>query len=216
MPQIFHSLPENKPYEKSRRASDFVKRCLKKAVALESDASVLRFGCEAVRLKGAYVELGVFSGRTINFIAALNPEKTIYGFDSFEGLPVPWVCADRIYPAGMFKMESLPVVLGNVKLVKGLFIETLPKFAETLNEPIAFLHVDCDLYSSTMEAFFSLRKWIVPGTVMVFDEFYNYAGFENHELQAFEEFLDESGYEVDYLAYNRFHEQVALRLALST
>jgi hypothetical protein len=36
------------------------------------------------------MEFGVSRGVTINFLAALNPMKKIYGFDSFEGNPEDW------------------------------------------------------------------------------------------------------------------------------
>ncbi|HXF29087.1 MAG TPA: hypothetical protein VN457_04495 [Chlamydiales bacterium] len=53
---------------------------------------------------------------------------------------------------------------------------------------------------------------IVPGTIIVFDEFYNYPGYERHEFKAFQEFLARKGYKADYLAFNINHEQVAVRI----
>jgi hypothetical protein len=60
------------------------------AKALNTDAAVLKFGSDHVTLRGAFLEMGVCTGRTINFIAALNPEQHIWGFDSFDGLPEQW------------------------------------------------------------------------------------------------------------------------------
>src|SRR5450631_2069107 len=39
--------------------------------------------------EGLILEFGVYSGRTINHMAALTQEK-LFGFDSFEGLPEDW------------------------------------------------------------------------------------------------------------------------------
>ena len=39
---------------------------------------------------GARLELGVYEGRSINFMAKLDPDWTYHGFDSFEGLPEEW------------------------------------------------------------------------------------------------------------------------------
>ena len=52
--------------------------------------------------------------------------------------------------------------------------------------PVALLHLDSDIYSA---AIFVLRtliadRRIVSGTVIVFDELFNYCGFENHESLA--------------------------------
>lgn len=57
----------------------------------------------------------------------------------------------------------------NVTLVKGLFSETLPKFE---NE-IAVLHIDCDLYKSYGEVLKNLYSHVVPGGVIIFDEYYS-------------------------------------------
>jgi hypothetical protein len=54
---------------------------------------------------------------------------------------------------------------------------------------------------------------IVSGTVIVFDEFYNYPGFEEHEFKAFQEFLDWSGKKPVYLAYNQYFEQAVVQIA---
>lgn len=161
--------------------------------------------------------MGVCTGKTINFIAALNPTKTIYGFDSFEGLPEDWVRKDKVMKKGTFgykKRNFIPPVLNNVKLYQGWFKDSLPLFVKNIlkNAPIAFLHVDSDIYSSAHEALEIFKDNIVPGTIIVFDEFYNYPGFENHEWKAFQEFLKSTGWKAQYLAYNKNHEQVAVKI----
>src|SRR5579864_3758244 len=94
---------------------------------------------------GLYCEFGVYSGSTINFIAA-RTRNTVYGFDSFEGLPEDWQPGVE---KGTFRMKSLPRVRKNVHLIKGWFNETILVFAREHRENCSFLHVDCDLYSST-------------------------------------------------------------------
>ncbi|CNH10399.1 Uncharacterised protein [Mycobacterium tuberculosis] len=61
--------------------------------------------------------------------------------------------------------------------------------------------------------FDQLADNIVSGTVIVFDEFYNYPGAEEHEFRAFQEFLERTGKEAVYLAYNQFFEQAVARIA---
>ncbi|HEY4832271.1 MAG TPA: TylF/MycF/NovP-related O-methyltransferase, partial [Waddliaceae bacterium] len=147
---------------------------------------------------------------------ALNPEKIIFGFDSFEGLPETWDRADSEVPQGTFAMrnDQLPIVLHNVRLVKGLFKNTLPKFKQTTlkNAPIAFLHIDVDIYSSTKDVLDNLQDHIVPGTIIVFDEFYNYEGYDRNEFKAFHEFLKKCKRKANYIAYNQYFEQVAIRI----
>ena len=110
-------------------------------------------------------------------------------------------------------MTELPTVAKNVELIKGWFDVTLPKFLEEHNEEsIKLLHVDCDLYSSTKTVFGNLKDRIVPGTVIVFDEFFNYPGWKEGEYKAFMEFIDETGYKFEYLGYVEIMEQVAVRI----
>lgn len=215
--QILHFNSQNKPYWENEQGLTFVDSYLKEAVQLSSDAEVLKFGSDKVTLNGLYIELGVCTGKTINFIAALNPHKTIYGFDSFEGLPQDWVRADKVYPSGTFAFKDpniLPPVLHNVELIRGWFSDTLPKFTKEIEsgEPIAFLHIDSDIYSSAAEAFDILGDRIKAGTIIVFDELYNYPGCENHEFKALQEFLTKHNFKALYLAYNIFHEQVAIQI----
>jgi hypothetical protein len=99
-----------------------------------------------------------------------------------------------------------------VRLHKGWFNDSIPVYLQALGgktTPIAYLHVDCDLYSSTRTIFELLGDRIVPGTVIVFDEYFNYAGWEAGEYLAFQEFIQASGLRYKYITYNHSHEQVA-------
>ena len=88
---------------------------------------------------------------------------------------------------------------------------TLRSVAAAHAGPAALLHVDCDLYSSTRCIFASLGSRVVPGSILVFDEYFDYPGWEEHECRAFAEFVAEVGLSYEYLAYNRLHEQVAVQ-----
>ncbi len=150
---------------------------------------------------GLVIELGVYSGRSIKTIAEAKPNSTVYGFDSFEGLPENWGRPDTSFNAGAFSLQGkLPRVPNNVRLVVGLFDATLHSFArDHAGEKLAFVHVDCDLYSSTKCAFDQLGHMFQKGTVIVFDELLNYPTFEKHEVKAFYEFLCKSGYGVEWI-----------------
>lgn len=213
--QILHTKPDNKPYQKNEEAKQFVQTALKRARPFASDAEILRFAVDQVSVDGLFVELGTFMGRTANFLAALNPGKKIYTFDSYLGFPKDWDRGDLFVASGAAawpKDLPLPSFLLNVEVKQGWFADTLPQFVDLQDEPIAFLHVDCDTYESTAEALRILGSKIVEGTVLLFDEFYNYPNFRNHEYKAFSEFLDTHSLKAEYLAYNANHEQVALRI----
>ena len=48
--------------------------------------------------------------------------------------------------------------------------------------------------------------------MLVFDEFFNYPGWQQHEFRAWTEFVEETGRTFEYLAYTGNNEQVVVRL----
>ncbi len=163
-----------------------------------------------VSIPGSYSEFGVFKGESVNYIAKkINTE--IHAFDSFEGLPEKWL---NTHEKGHFKVNNLPKFEKNVVVQKGWFDATLPQWIKEHPENIAFLHVDCDLYSSTKTIFNLLNKQIVKGTIILFDEYFNYPFWEHHEYKAFQEFVADNQVEYEYLCYssNSFGAKVAVRI----
>lgn len=215
--QVINYYSRTEHFTNSEKAKLFVEKYLKNAIPFNIDAEILKFASDQVTIDGTFLEMGVCTGRTINFIAALNPTQKIYGFDSFKGLPQAWERPDTVVPEGSFALKNerfKPPVLRNVILVVGLFQNTLPQFKKNIlkDKPISFLHIDCDIYSSTSEVFSNLGENIVNNAIILFDELYNYPGYEDHEFKAFTEFLNLTGRKVEYLAFNQYTGQVAVRI----
>ncbi len=183
--------------------------------AYKTKADLLTYALDSVDKSvadGLYCEFGVASGTTINVIASHVPKRTIHGFDSFDGLPERWIPG---YEKGTFKMTTLPEVKDNVKLYKGWFDASVPIWAKENPGPIAFMHLDADLYSSTKTVLDLLGDRLQVGSVLEFDEFSNYVGWQHGEFQAFEEFLESHQAKVEYLGYTlsgREPMQVAVRI----
>ena len=124
---------------------------------------------------GLNLEFGVFNGVTISTLAKARPDLTFHGFDSFEGLPEDWNMGEKNVNKKAFDRQgNLPEVPDNVKLYKGWFSDTLPDFitecSRLTNTRISFLHVDCDIYSSSIYVLEQLNNFIKPGTIIRFDE----------------------------------------------
>jgi hypothetical protein len=164
-----------------------------------------------------WLEFGVASGKTINYISKFTND-IVFGFDSFEGLPEKWRDG---FDKGAFNRDgNLPNVNSNVTLVKGWFDNTLPNFIKSQNKKISFIHIDCDLYSSTKFILNTVKEYINPGCVIVFDELVNYPGFDGDtgELKAFYEFITENNVKYEWIGMNGtptgmhgyYHENVAL------
>ena len=206
-------LAQDIKYELAKRANkttvDYVEKYMRDVSSVHTKWRLLDLALKEVTVNGLYMEFGVFQGETINYIAK-NTQAKVYGFDSFDGLPEFWRDG---FEKGVFKVDHLPKVKKNVSLIKGWFDKTLPKFLEEkADEQIAFLHIDCDLYSSTKTIFDCLKDRIKPGTVIVFDEYFNFPGWENDEFKAFKEFIEKSGINYKYITYNYLSEQVALKI----
>ncbi|MFN3741267.1 MAG: class I SAM-dependent methyltransferase [Anaerolineales bacterium] len=153
-------------------------------------------------------EFGVAGGKSINFLAKLLPHRILHGFDSFEGLPEDW---GAMLPKGAFK-QPVPKVAANVRLHKGWFADSLPLFLAENSGKADFLFIDCDLYSSTRTVFEHFADRIQPGTLIYFDEFFNYPGWQEGEFKAFNEFVVAHNIKYDYLGYNNRGTQLAVRI----
>ena len=168
---------------------------------------VRQIAAEATRVPGVVCEFGVAWGHSIRQLAALFPNRAVHGFDSFEGLPEQFAQV----AAGDYSTQGrLPPAPKNVTFHKGWFEDTLPDFVAELEEPIAYLHIDCDLYSSTKTVFDYLGPHIVSGTVIVFDEYLAFEGWQDHEYKAFQEFIAESGHTYSYIGFSRKLATVAV------
>jgi hypothetical protein len=187
----------------------YIKAHMPDAMIRADAPEVLSYASRQVKIDGLFMEFGVRSGRTINHIAKLNPDRTIYGFDSFEGLPEDWT--GFVQDQGTFGGEGVPWVEKNVELVIGWFDETLPRFVEENSGDLAFAHVDSDLYSSAKTILDQLAPRIKAGTVIVFNEYFNYPNWKEHEYKAFQEFCDRYSVKYDYLCWGMYEVAVRIR-----
>ena len=158
--------------------------------------------------EGMLLEFGVASGRTLRMITAAKPGTRIVGFDSFKGLPEDW---RGEFKRGHFMQSSIPHVEG-AELQIGLFQETLEPFLSSNSDPIGFIHLDADLYSSTKYVLDQCGPRLAPGAILLFDEYFNYPNWREHEYRAFMEWAAANHVEWEYTDYCYMGEQVAVRI----
>jgi hypothetical protein len=157
-----------------------------------------------------YLEFGVYRGETFREWCALNqnPDSRFFGFDSFEGLPEDW---NPRRPKGAFDTGGRLPELDDVRaeFVVGWFQHSLAAFVRSYRpQDQLVVHVDCDLYSSTLYCLSTLDSVIAPGTVIIFDEFYD----SLHEYRALTDYC--SAYLRDYrlIAYTKDIVQAAVAI----
>lgn len=162
---------------------------------------LLEHALSLVAVEGFYAEFGVLKGESLVFMC--NRIDTVaYGFDHFQGLPEDWFLQ---YRKGYLGLDGVAPNLvseqRNHRLVAGPFKESIPYFTSQIDGPAAFLHVDCDLYSSTCDVLEGLADRIVAGTVILFGTYLNYPGWREHQFKAWQAFTAARGIAYRYAAF---------------
>lgn len=162
------------------------------------------------------LEFGVEFGRSITAIRDIvnvryaEEKMSIIGFDSFMGLPEDWNTSCSILaPKGCFSQGGQIPEIEGVKFYKGWFEDTIPEYIKNEGQPIALLHIDCDLYSSTKTVLYGLKDFIVNDTIILFDEWMYCAMDGNpslplegdHEQKAFYEWANDFNINYEFLDY---------------
>lgn len=159
-------------------------------MSIDTNYELLRRVIKDHQPEGWAAEFGVYSGFSLGIIAQHMP---VIGFDSFKGLPEDW---REGFGAGAFTRQGelkkgipLDVTGPNRMVIPGWFEDTVPDFPFP---SLGLVHVDCDLYSSTVTVLDAVRPFLMFGSLIIFDEFHGYDGWENHEYKAWMEFLDQN------------------------
>ncbi|MBI4283921.1 MAG: hypothetical protein HY663_05570 [Chloroflexi bacterium] len=135
-----------------------------------------------------YYEFGLFKGFSFWFAEQSSRECTnatfrFYGFDSFEGVPESQVDIDPIYWAEgnyaasydfvIAKLKEHGADLSRMKLYKGFFSESLfSSLRKSETFPSASICViDSDLYESCVEVLSFIKDYLVPGSLLLFDDY---------------------------------------------
>lgn len=167
----------------------------------------MRYVLSCVSIDGHWLEFGCYAGGSIKFIEKEAPPIVdfIYGFDSFEGLQEEW---NGLKKGSFNRKGQIPQLNSKrIKFVKGYFNQTLPNFAQEMQKPAAFIHVDSDLYSSCTTIFSCLKGKIINNTIIAFDEIHNWEDCLNGEMRA----LIESELKYEWIAHTKY-TQAAVRI----
>ncbi len=157
-------------------------------------------------LPSNYFEFGCHSART--FTAAARAfrylkmdQYELFAFDSFEGLPDTIKDEDGYFQGGTFSTNIADFLylvkkqsglsLNPENCIKGFYEHSLTKELQLKMPKAGVVHIDVDLYSSTVEVLQFIKPLMVVGTVIIFDDWYCFSPGENKgESRAFKEFCD--------------------------
>ena len=148
---------------------------------------------------GFVAEYGVDKGKSFLQLCKHFKKDTVFGFDGFEGLPVGVWPGNTIHK-GMFDYKGkLPFdPPKNGTIVPGWFSKTLPNF-DYKKKVAKFIHIDCDVYTSTVDVLTNLQDMIVAGTVIVFDDYCNHTNWRQGEWLAWQQFVEKNKLRYKYL-----------------
>ena len=157
-----------------------------------------------------FIEFGVYRGESIIDWSTKNQhsESRFYGFDSFEGLPEAWRPSQG---KGHFDCGGvIPIVADErVHFVKGWFERTVPDFMRSfVSRNRLVIHLDADLYGSTLLPLIWLTPVTRPGTLLIFDEFYD----RDNEFKAFRDYSRVTRRETRVLCHAANYSQVCIEV----
>jgi O-methyltransferase len=118
---------------------------------------------------GAVAEVGVYKGGVLRELSRTFPDRTVYGYDTFAGMPAEhWQEGEAVLPGSfdstLVEVREVVDDCPNVVLRPGLF----PATGDDVE--FAFVHLDVDMYLSTRHAL----EWLLPrmalGGVIVLDD----------------------------------------------
>lgn len=137
--------------------------------------------------QGLVIEFGVLHGRSLRVLADKFNDRTVYGFDSFNGLNEDW---GNVFCKGSMSVKGqLPKGMpDNVSLIVGLIHKTLPRFLLSNKSKISFLHIDTDTYTTAKCILDNVHDRLQVGSIILFDEYRGYPDYGEHEYRAFDEF----------------------------
>jgi hypothetical protein len=169
---------------------------------------------ESLTVPGDIVECGVGRGVSLTVLAGLlianKTDRTLWGFDSFEGFPEPsdhdasarrpqrgqWAISTPEEIRRLLEWNGVPSAwsVHNLNLVKGFFSHE--GFAPLAGRQISLLHLDVDLYESYTICLEELYPLVSPGGIIAFDEYRDTQNRWPGAVAAIDEFLAKSGEEI--------------------
>jgi O-methyltransferase len=156
-----------------------------------------------------YLEFGVAGGLSFRWWSEYlkDPGSRLFGFDTFTGLPEDW----GDFKKGDMSNQNAPPDIGDSRcsFYQGLFQQTLPEFLKSYSPGRRkIIHMDADLYTSTLFVLTSISPYLRRNDLIIFDEF----NVPMHEFKAFSEWTKSFYIKYSVIgAVNNFY-QVAVKI----
>jgi O-methyltransferase len=125
-------------------------------LSLREVYNLWRYGRMSLAVPGDFAEVGVFRGGGARVLREVKGDRMLHLFDTFSGMPATDPTRDTTHKAGDFadaSLESVQRYLGleGIRYYPGFFPATTVGHESTLAR-FAFVHLDVDIYQSTLDA----------------------------------------------------------------
>ncbi len=156
-----------------------------------------------------YLEFGVARGIAFKWWVEKNknPETRFYGFDVFTGSPEDFGVMKKYH----FDTQGATPEIDDerVSFIKGLFQDSLFEFLQNYHSNRRMvIHMDADLYSSTLFVLTTLFPRLKKDDIIIFDEF----GVPTFEFRAFSDFVSAYNLKYELIGSINNYLQIAVKL----
>jgi len=160
---------------------------------------------------GDLAEFGVFKGAVTWFVRPRFPDRTYHAFDSWQGVPESMgLAVDKFGFSLDGRVPDLPPA---TTIHTGWFEDTLPKWRAQCDASIAFAYIDCDLYESVRTVLEAIADRLRPGSIVIFDDWFNFPNWQAHSFRAAHEWTERHGLTLEPIGLTFLEHSVAFRLA---
>ena len=190
-------------YEQVRSSYNYFKKYFKQSLLIENALDIRKYsikkslenlGSENFN-KEYFLEFGVHTGSTLNIFADIvhKYNRKVVGFDSFLGQNDDWPGYNEKKSNFKFDVKNLKL-RNNASIIVGQVEDTLLPFLKNKNPKIVFVHLDLDHYPSTAFVLKSIKNYLVPGSILLFNMIHNYSGWELGTIKALEDNFQQNEY----------------------
>lgn len=124
------------------------------------------------KVRGEIAEVGVYRGGSARLMCEVRANRTLYLFDTFEGLPNTDQLDSRFaagqYAASFEEVQSYLAKFPSVHIYKGLFPATSSPISD---KRFSCVHLDVDLYQPTRDSLEFFYPRVNPGGIFLIHDY---------------------------------------------
>ena len=170
--EIIISSATHAPWKKDKKFNIFFHK-IKHLTLLDSARSYTLWQCSKNlrNINGQILDIGCLMGGAGFIMSKINSKGNTYLFDSFSGFRKN----DGLHKKDVFVYDDISLIKKNIKKLKlkriNIFKAYFPKNINIKINRVKLCHIDVNTYYDTKKIFNFLKKKIIKGGIIIFDDF---------------------------------------------